>query len=124
VVLLYAGIRPERITHAVTLEQYGLPVSFQRLQGKLLTRPSGARREMADILALVLLYDEQRVEQAVTAALAAGQPSKQQVLNCLNRLQDHPQHAPLPSPPALRLLTEPQADPARYDHLRERRHEH
>jgi pimeloyl-ACP methyl ester carboxylesterase len=27
VVLLYAGIRPERITHAVTLEQYGLPDS-------------------------------------------------------------------------------------------------
>jgi hypothetical protein len=98
-----------------------LPPSFRRLQSKLLTRPGGDR-EMVDILALVLLYDEHQVEQAVTAALAAGQPSKQQVLNCLHRLQDRPQHEPLLPPPALRLATEPLADTARYDDLRETRH--
>ena len=99
-----------------------LPESFRRLQGQLLKRPGGDR-EMADILALVLLYDESRVEQAVAQALSAGQPSKQHVLNCLSRLQDSPRPARLTPPPALQLMTEPVADTSRYDHLREHAHE-
>ena len=99
-----------------------LPDSFKRLQSKLLKR-QGGDREMADILALVLLHDEQLVEQAVTTALTVGQPSKQHVLNCLNRLSDAPRPEPLKPPLALKLVTEPQANTARYDHLRKRRHE-
>lgn len=94
-----------------------LPNSFKRLQSKLLKR-SGGDREMADILALVLLHDEALVEQAVDASLAAGQPSKQHVLNCLSRLNEPPQPQPLTPPPALNLVTEPVANTARYDHLR------
>jgi len=74
---------------------------------------------MADILALVLLHDEQHVEQAVTQALKTGELSKQHVLNCLSRLQDkHPSEIIKP-PPALRLVTESKANTARYDDLKE-----
>lgn len=96
-----------------------LPESFRQLQNKLLKR-LGGDREMADILALVLLHDEQLVERAVTEALSVGQPSKQHVLNCLSRLQDAPVPDPVPMPPGLTLVTEPQANTARYDHLREK----
>jgi len=95
-----------------------LPESFRQLQSILLKR-SGGDREMVDVLALVLLHDEQLVEQAVTAALAVEQPSKQHVLNCLSRLGEAPRPQPLPAPPLLRLVTEPIADASRYDRLRE-----
>ncbi len=94
-----------------------LPDSFRRLQGQLLKRPGGDR-EMADILALVLLHDEALVEQAVMAALEVEQPSKQHVLNCLSRLSDIPRPKPTAAPPALKLVTEPVADTGRYDRLR------
>ena len=77
---------------------------------------------MADILALVLLHDEQLVEQAVALALEAGEPSKEHVLNCLNRLNDAPKPEPSDPPPTLKLLTEPLANTSRYDDLREDRH--
>jgi len=95
-----------------------LPESFRRLQRLLLKRPGGDR-EMVDVLALVLLHDEQLVEQAVTAALAVERPSKQHVLNCLSRLSDAPRPKPLTTPPSLKLVTEPIADTRRYDRLRE-----
>jgi transposase len=94
-----------------------LPESFRQLQAKLLKRPGGDR-EMVDILALVLLHDEQRVEQAVTEALKVEQPSKQHVLNCLSRIDDPPKPKPSLPPPALKLVTEPLADTDRYDRLR------
>jgi hypothetical protein len=71
-----------------------------------------------DVLALVLLHDEQLVEKAITEALKVEQPSKQHVLNCLGRLSDKPQPKPLAPPPALKLGTEPVADTHRYDRLR------
>ena len=95
-----------------------LPASFKRLQARLLKR-KGGDREMADILALVLLHDERQVEQAIAEALKAGEPSKQHVLNCLNRLQDKPRSETLMPPPALRLVIEPKANTARYDDLKE-----
>jgi hypothetical protein len=73
---------------------------------------------MVDVLALVLLHDEQLVEQAVTEALKVEQPSKQHVLNCLSRIDDPPKPKPSLPPPALKLVTEPLADTDRYDHLR------
>jgi hypothetical protein len=95
-----------------------LPDSFRRLQGKLLKRPGGDR-EMVEVLALVLLHDEQLVERAVAEALEVDRPSKQHVLNCLGRLSDTPKPQPLTPPPPLRLVTEPVANTARYDRLRE-----
>ncbi|HIL96552.1 MAG: IS21 family transposase [bacterium] len=98
-----------------------MPDDFRRLQTRLLKRPGGDR-EMADILALVLLYDEALVVQAVAEALETGEPSKQHVLNCLSRLSEAPQPRPLKPPPALKLKIEPQANTDRYDDLREDRH--
>lgn len=95
-----------------------LPDSFKHLQRKLL-KNTGGDREMVDILALVLLHDEQLVERAVTLALEAGQASKQHVLNCLYRLQDGPRPKPLHPPSPLQLVTEPIANTQRYDDLRE-----
>ena len=95
-----------------------LPESFRRLQAILL-KHRGGDREMVDILALVLLHDEQLVERAVREALEAGHPSKQHVLNCLGRLSDVPKPEPLTPPRHLRLVTEPTANTARYDRLRE-----
>ena len=99
-----------------------LPESFKQLQTRLLKRPGGDR-EMADILALVLLHDEQLVEQAISKALELGEPSKEHVLNCLSRLEEQPRPQPLKPPPALKLVTEPQANTARYDRLRKIRNE-
>lgn len=95
-----------------------LPASFKRLQRHLLKHPGGDR-EMVDILALVLLHDEQLVERAVALALEAGPVSKQHVLNCLSRLQEEPRPAPLAPPAPLQLVNEPLANTARYDALRE-----
>ena len=94
-----------------------LPDSFKQLQSRLLKRPGGDR-EMADVLALVLLHDESLVEQAIVEALKIEQPSKQHVLNCLSRLSDQPKPKPSCPPPALKLVTEPVADTHRYDRLR------
>jgi DNA replication protein DnaC len=95
-----------------------LPQSFQQLQQRLLRR-QGGDREMGEVLALVLLHDEQLVERAVAEALKSEQPSKQHVLNCLSRLNDPPRPEPLEPPQGLRLITEPVANTARYDYLRE-----
>ena len=62
-----------------------LPEGFRRLQAILLQRPGGDR-EMVEILALVLQYDEQAVLTAVELALEANAPSKPHVLNLLARL--------------------------------------
>ena len=99
-----------------------LPDSFKALRSRLLKR-TGGDREMVDILALVLLHDEQLVEQAVARALDVGEASKQHVLNCLSRLEEPCRPQPLKPPSALKLVTEPLADAARYDKLRRTRHE-
>ncbi len=99
-----------------------LPESFRQLRTRLLKNPGGDR-EMVDILALVLLHDEQLVERAVSQSLESGQTSKQQVLNCLSRLEEPSRPQPLQPPPALKLVTEPEANTARYDRLRRIHHE-
>jgi transposase len=99
-----------------------LPDSFRQLRARLLKRPGGDR-EMVDILALVLLHDEQQVERAVVNALELGEPSKQHVLNCLSRLAEPGRPLPLNPPTALKLVTEPEANTARYDQLRRTHHE-
>jgi len=108
--------KPGALRNGAPFEE--MPDSFKRLQSLLLKRPGGDR-EMVDVLALVLLHDEKLVEQAVEAALGIERPSRQHVINCLGRLQDKPLPEPLKPPPALKLVTEPLANTARYDGLRE-----
>lgn len=94
-----------------------LPDAFRALQTVLLKR-AGGDREMVEVLALVLLHDEQMVLQAVELALASGAPSKQVVLNILSRLLDGTPIAPVDVPQALALTVEPEANVIRYDSLR------
>jgi len=108
--------KPGALRNGAPFEE--MPGSFKRLQSLLLKRPGGDR-EMVDVLALVLLHDETLVEQAVEAALGIERASRQHIINCLGRLQDKPLPEPLNPRPALKLVTEPLADTARYDGLRE-----
>lgn len=94
-----------------------LPQAFQSLQTILLKRVGGDR-EMVDILALVLLHNEQDVLTAVELALETGSPSKQIVINILSRLLEGSPIAPIEVPPALALRIEPLANVNRYDKLR------
>lgn len=98
-----------------------LPEGFRQLQAILLRRPDGAR-EMVDILALVLLHDEQDVLAAVELALEAGVPSKQTILNLLSRLLEQSPIPPVNAPQAFALQVEPLANVDRYDRLRRRDH--
>lgn len=98
-----------------------LPAGFRRLQTQLLSRPGGDR-EMVEILALVLQYDEQAVLTAVELAPEANAPSKPHVLNLLARLVGETPPAPVDAPPSLALQVEPVANVARYDDLRRTRH--
>lgn len=97
------------------------PDGFKQLQVLLLKRPGGDR-EMVEILALVMHYDEQAVLTAVELALESGAPSKQHILNLLGRLVESTPPAPITTPRDLALRMEPQANVIRYDSLRETRH--
>ena len=98
-----------------------LPDGFKRLQSTRLKRPGGDR-EMVEVLALVLHHDEQTVLCAVELALETGAPSKQHVINILNRLLETTAPARIDAPAGLSLIEEPQAHVDRYDHLREVTH--
>jgi hypothetical protein len=98
-----------------------LPEGFKRLQRALLKRPGGDR-EMVEVLALVLLHDEQAVLAAVELALEAGAPSKQTILNILSRLLQGEPISPITAPHALTLRIEPEANVGRYDSLRRINH--
>lgn len=87
------------------------------LQAILLKRVGGDR-EMVDILALVLLQNEQDVLTAVELALETGSPSKQIVINILSRLLEGTPIPPIEVPLALALRVEPLANVNRYDNLR------
>jgi hypothetical protein len=93
-----------------------LPQAFQALQSVLLKRVGGDR-EMVDVLALVLLHEEQAVLMAVELALETGAPSKQMVMNILSRLIEEPPMPPVEVPASLVLHIEPQANVTRYDSL-------
>jgi hypothetical protein len=94
------------------------PEAFKKLQARLL-KHTGGDREMVEVLALVLLHDEQAVLTAVELALESGVPSKQTILNILSRLLDAAPVPPIEAPAAIVLNIEPQANVGRYDTLRE-----
>jgi hypothetical protein len=100
-----------------------LPKPFQLLQHYLLKR-TGGDRDMVDVLALVLRYDEELVQQAIEQALEMGHPSKMHVVNCLNRLAQPNKPDPVTPSSALQLNQEPLANTTRYDQLRRHNRAH
>ncbi|MEE4244550.1 MAG: IS21 family transposase, partial [Kangiellaceae bacterium] len=117
--LLVAQRKPGSIRNGAPFEL--LPDNFKHLQSILLQRVGGDK-EMVEVLSLVLHHDEQLVEQAIEMALQSGNPSKQHVINCLNRLLNPKPVEPVPVAQGLRLITEPTSDTSRYDKLRGKRH--
>lgn len=98
-----------------------LPEAFKQLQSILLAR-AGGDREMVEVLALVLHYDESLVVSAVEASLALGVASKPSILNQLKQLMN-PSPPPLAeTPQQLSLQEEPTANVERYDDLRGAHH--
>jgi hypothetical protein len=97
-----------------------LPVPLNRLRRALL-RQSGGDRVMAKVLALVPSAGLEAVVVAVELALEAAPPSGrvscEHVINVLGRLHapDRPQEVVT----LLKLTEPPQANTARYDHLRQ-----
>lgn len=96
-----------------------MPDAFRHLNALLLRRVGGDR-EMIDILALVLHHDAQEKLCAVEMALAAGVPTKTQIVNLLHRLIDDKANtiALIDAPQAPSLQHEPKADIGRNDALR------
>ena len=113
--------KPGALRNGAPFEE--LPDSFKTLQKILLGRVGGDR-EMTDILALVLQHPEEGVQRAIEEALKAERPSKQHVVNCLNRQQIPEPSEPLTAPPILLLNQEPEANVSRYDQLREAQYVH
>ena len=107
--------KPGALRNGAPFDQ--LPQSFKQLQ-KILLRRLGGDREMAEVLALVLQHNEADVELAIKEALKAEMPSKQHVINCLNRQVAQTLPAPLGATPRLTLQQEPEANTQRYDQLR------
>lgn len=94
-----------------------LPEALQRLQAILLKR-IGGDREMADILAQVLVHGLDDVLVAVELALEGKNPSREHVFNLLARLKAPAAPPPIEAPDDLTLKEEPRADVTRYDTLR------
>jgi transposase len=96
-----------------------LPAPLQQLRRALLRHPGGDR-VMAQVLAIVPTAGLDAVLVAVELALETGPPSGrvsvEHVVNVLSRLNDMP--APQTASTALRVVTPPLANTARYDRLR------
>ncbi len=119
--LLVAQRKPGSLRNGAPFKE--MPDGFRELQRQLMKR-EGGDREMVDILALVLHYDEQVVEEAINQSLRTGYTSKQHVMNCLGRLSDRPHPEPAHIDTHLRLTVEPEANTQRYDQLQGGRRAH
>ena len=93
-----------------------MPEPLQRLSRALLRR-EGGERVMAQVLATVPTHGLETVLVAVDLVLENGRPSAEHVLNVLARLREGPPPASVET--ALAVDIAPQADPERYDRLRE-----
>lgn len=97
-----------------------LPQALQTLRHALL-KESGGDRAMADVLALVPSVGLEAVEVAIALALESrppsGRVSTQHIANVVSRLQSPPQAPSVQT--HLQLHTQPLADTARYDSLRQ-----
>ncbi len=98
-----------------------LPEAFKQLQTKLLARVGGDR-EMVEVLALVLHYEEAQVLAAIEESLAFGVASKTNIVNIIRRMMTALPPPLADTPQSLLLSTEPEANIERYDDLRGVRH--
>jgi hypothetical protein len=109
--------KPGALRNGAPFKNWGLPQAIQRTLERLKHRYGDWDRQFVGILSAVPLNGLEAVEEACGQALSMGSPSKEVVLNLLNRNQDQ---APAPSidlQAHLSLKQEPVADCQRYDRL-------
>ncbi len=109
--------KPGALRNGAPFKDWVLPASLERVRRKLAGAADGDR-QMVDILTTVLSDGLPAVEAACGEALANGVHSADVILNILARRREPAPRISIPTPQALRLRHEPNADCARYDRLR------
>ncbi len=109
--------KPGALRNGAPFKDWVLPASLERVRRKLAGAADGDR-QMVDILTTVLSDGLPAVEAACGEALANGVHSADVILNILARRREPATPISIPTPQALRLRHEPNADCARYDRLR------
>ncbi|HEX5370914.1 MAG TPA: IS21 family transposase [Dehalococcoidia bacterium] len=111
--------KPGALRNGAPFKDWALPGALGRVQRKL-ERVGDGDRQMVALLSAVLSDGLEAVEAACAEALEAGLASADVILNVLARRHEPEQPPDVLTPGALALRSEPLADCARYDTLRER----
>jgi transposase len=109
--------KPGALRNGAPFKNWGLPQAIQRTLERLKHRYGDWDRQFVGILSAVPLYGLEAVEEACGQALSMGSPSKEVVLNLLNRNQDQTPAPSIDLQAHLSLKQEPVADCQRYDRL-------
>jgi transposase len=113
--------KPGALRNGAPFKDWALPGALGRVQRKL-ERVADGDRQMVAILSAVLSDGLEAVEAACREALEAGLASADVILNVLARRHEPEPPVDVLTPGALALRSEPLADCARYDTLREGSH--
>ena len=115
--LLALERKPGALRNGAPFKDWQLPKALIRIQDTLKKRFTDWDRQFVGILGAVPLYGLETVAGACQEALSMGTPSKEVVLNLVNRSQDQDRVASIDPPVHLRLKQEPVSDCRRYDCL-------
>ena len=115
--LLALERKPGALRNGAPFKDWQLPEALIRIQDTLKRRFSDWDRQFVGILGAVPLYGLEAVAWACQEAMSMGTPSKEVVLNLVNRNRDQDRVATIDLPIHLRLKQEPVSDCQRYDCL-------
>jgi transposase len=109
--------KPGALRNGAPFKSWELPEALTRIRNVLERRYADWDRQFVAILTAVPLYGIEAVTWACKEAMSTGTPSKEVVLNLVNRSRDQAPVASIDLPAHLRLKQEPVADCRRYDRL-------
>jgi len=115
--LLALERKPGALRNGAPFKDWQLPEALTRIRDTLKRRFVDWDRQFVGILGAVPLYGLETVAWACQEALSMGTPSKEVVLNLVNRSRDQDCVAGIEPPIHLRLKQEPVSDCRRYDCL-------
>lgn len=110
--------KPGALRNGAPFQEWDLPASLQKIRQHLLKRLGGDHQYVRILLAITH-HGLEAVTVACDLALSDKIINVDYILNLLGRLRSTPLTSPIPTPNTLQLTTEPLADCARYDALRE-----
>jgi hypothetical protein len=110
--------KPGAIRNGAPFQDWALPAPIQAVKERLLKSPQGDRA-FVEVLLAMGRHGSDLVAVACELALEAGAVSAPVILNQVHRLATPLRPAQVGVPEGLALGTEPRADCARYDSLRE-----